>query len=66
MKRIISVVVTIFLILSLLNGCVFKSISPEEDLINMQLGGYLYTSQARAETKDERNMLKERKRQFHP
>ena len=62
MKKVISFVLSICLTTGLFSGCSFNRISAEEDIINMQMGSYLYTSSTRADTKNERNMLKEREK----
>ena len=60
MKKSLVYFLVITVIIGLLSGCSFNRISLEEDIINMQMGGYLYTSQIRADTKDERTFLKAR------
>ncbi|MCK5757611.1 MAG: hypothetical protein KAH14_00850 [Clostridiales bacterium] len=60
MKKSLVYFLIIAVIMSLMSGCSFKRISLEEDIINMQMGGFLYTSLARADTKDERAFLKAR------
>ena len=62
MKKTISLILVICLVAGLFSGCFFRRTSPEEDLINMQTGGYLYTQQVRADTRDERTFLNERKK----
>lgn len=62
MKKIISLVLVAVITLSLLTGCIFNRINSEEDLINIQIGGYLYTSQLRADSKEEQIFLKTRKK----
>ncbi len=60
MKKVISFVLVICLTIGLFSGCSFKRISAEEDIINMQVGGYLYTSRTPSDTRSERNCLSKR------
>ncbi|MCK5758885.1 MAG: hypothetical protein KAH14_07310, partial [Clostridiales bacterium] len=62
MKKVISLLLVFCLIAGFLSGCFAPKVSLEEDLINMQMAGYLYTSSVRASTKEERSFLKEREK----
>ncbi|MCD6322172.1 MAG: toxin-antitoxin system YwqK family antitoxin, partial [Clostridiales bacterium] len=61
MKKTISLILVLCLIIGILTSCNLKRISIEEDIIYMQIGGYLYTSMTGADTRSERICLNERK-----
>ncbi|MDM8533176.1 hypothetical protein QUF55_00610 [Clostridiaceae bacterium HSG29] len=61
MKKIISVIIIISIIMQL-SGCSAPKISKEEDIINQIYGGFLYTSNLKAESKNENKFNEERKK----
>lgn len=61
MKKTISFILITCLLSSILTGCFSQNTSLEEDIINLQVGGYLYTSMTGADIRSERNCLNERK-----
>ncbi|MCK5757610.1 MAG: toxin-antitoxin system YwqK family antitoxin [Clostridiales bacterium] len=61
MKKIISLILILCLVTGLLTSCNLAHVSTEEDIIYMQVGGYLYTSITGADIRSERNCLNERK-----
>ena len=61
MKKIISVIIIISILMEF-SGCSAPKISKEEDIINQIYGGFLYTSNLKAENKNERKFNEERKK----
>lgn len=62
MKKSVSLLIAVSILATIFSGCVFSKTSPEENIINMHVAGYLYTSQTRADSKAERGFLKEREK----
>ncbi|MDX1358722.1 MAG: hypothetical protein R3232_07825, partial [Clostridia bacterium] len=60
MKKTISLIITIFLIAGSLYGCNSRRISTEDDTVSGLLGGFLYDTALRADTKSERDYNKSR------
>jgi len=61
MKKVISVIIIISIVMQL-SGCSAPKISKEEDIINQIYGGFLYTSNLKAESKNEKKFKAKRKK----
>ncbi|MCK5763868.1 MAG: hypothetical protein KAH05_07095, partial [Clostridiales bacterium] len=61
MKKIISIVIVVSMLMGL-SGCSAPKVTKEEDIINQIHGGFLYTSNLKAENKDEEKFNEERKK----
>lgn len=61
MKKIISIVIVVSMLMGL-SGCSAPKVTKEEDIINQIHGGFLYTSNLKAENDNEREYNEERKK----
>ena len=61
MKKIISIIIVVSMLIGL-TGCSAPKVSKEEDIINQIQGGFLYTSNLKAENDNEREYNEERRK----
>ena len=61
MKKIISIIIVVSMLMGL-SGCSAPKVTKEEDIINQIHGGFLYTSNLKAENDNEREYNEERKK----